>query len=141
MSAPASARGGFSIVELVIALIILTIGMLALAAGSVYTTVEVRSSALRTQRSAAIASVVERLRSRAYDTGAFDTLHAVPASTPDSVGVFAVWYDLAPDQVVNGVTFTRKVTVYTRGPQYRPRAGWTATAVDTFVTVIYRPIE
>ena len=140
MSAP-SDRGGFSIVELIIALVILTVGMLALAAGSGYTTVEVRTSALRTQRTAAIASVVEQLRSRAYTTEAFDTLHALVRGSAKVVGSDSVWYDLTPDQVVNGITFTRRVTVYTKGPRYQSHTGWTSTAVDTFVTVIFRPLR
>jgi prepilin-type N-terminal cleavage/methylation domain-containing protein len=140
VSAPGD-RDGFSIVELIIALVILTVGMLALAAGSGYTTVEVRTSALRTQRTAAVASVVEQLRSRAFDTVAFDSLHALARSSAQKVGSDSVWYDLAADQVVGGVTYTRKVTVYAKGPRYQPHGGWTSTSVDTFVTVIFRPIR
>ncbi len=136
---PRAPRGGFSIVELLIALVILTVGMLALAAGSGYTTVEVRTSALRTQRNAAISGAIEQLRARAFDGTAFDSLKSLASTSPLKVGSFDVWYDVVPD-ISAGVTFTRRVTVYTKGPVYRPKTGWTATAVDTFVTDLYRPM-
>lgn len=138
MTASAPVRGGFSIVELLIALVILTVGMLALAAGSGYTTVEVRSSALRTQRNAAISAAIEQLRARAYDSAAFDSVTGVPSTTPLKVGSFDVWYTIAPD-ISSGVTLTRRVVVYTRGPQYKPNTGWTSTSVETFATDLYRP--
>ncbi len=134
-------RSGFSIVELIIALVILTVGMLALAAGSGYTTVEVRSSALRTQRTAEVAAVIEQLRSRAFNPGAFDTLHALARSSAQQIGSDSVWYDLTADQQDGGLVYTKKITVYTKGPRYMPNTGWTTTSVDTFVTVIFRPLR
>ncbi len=141
MSAPASGRAGFSLVELVIAIVILSIGMLALAAGSGYTTVELRSSALRTQRAAVISSTIEQIRARASTPDAFDALTSVPASSAITVGAFKVWYQIDTDLTVSGVVFTRRITVYTLGPQYRPKVGWTATGQDAFVTVLYRPLR
>ncbi len=139
MSSPAP-RGGFSIVELLIALVILTVGMLALAAGSGYTTIEVRSSALRTQRNAAISGAVEQLRAKAYDATNFDALSSLAAGSALKIGSYDVWYDVAPDMMVNQMVYTRRITVYTKGPSYRPKLGWTGTSVDTFVTVLYRPM-
>lgn len=134
---PASRRAGFTLVELVVALAVLTIGMMGMAAAAGYATTEVRSSAMRTQRTAAIESVLEELRGRAFNGTAFDSAVAtLPYASAKTIGSVKVWYDVVAD-----TTFGKKVTFYTKAPQYKAHVGWTTTAVDTFVVELYRPIK
>ena len=61
MSTPA-ARAGFSLVELIIALLILTVGIFALGASSMYVLAQVRASELRAERTVAVRDAAESLR-------------------------------------------------------------------------------
>lgn len=136
MSAP-STRGGFTLVELVVALVVLTIGMMGLASAAGYATTQVRSSAIRTQRTAAIESVVEELRTRNSNRKAFDdSLSSLPYASAQMYGAVKAWYDVAPDGV-NG----KRVSIYTTAPQYMSKLGWRTSGVDTFVVELYRPVK
>ncbi len=136
MSSP-SARDGFTLVELVVALVVLTIGMMGMAAAAGYATTEIRSSSMRTQRTAAMEYVLESLRARAFNRTAFDTaLTSLPYASARQIGPVTVWYDVAADGS-NGKT----ISVYTKAPQYKKSTGWTTSATDTFVVELYRPVK
>ncbi|TVP77413.1 MAG: prepilin-type N-terminal cleavage/methylation domain-containing protein [Gemmatimonadales bacterium] len=62
-----SSVAGFSLVELVVAMIILTVGLLALAAGTGFVIRTTELGRVDTERSAAIQSAVERLRALDYE--------------------------------------------------------------------------
>jgi len=76
---------GFSLVELMIALVILTVGVLGLAAVSAFTIQKVTVAELDTERGAALQTVVERLRSLPLDS---------LVNGGDSVGHFAVTWSV-----------------------------------------------
>lgn len=132
----ASARGGFSIVELMVAVVLLAVGLLSMAGMSSYAMTRIRMSKVDTRRGAVVTSTVEQLRAKMDDVSGFDSVHAVLSSGPLTVQGYKVWYDiaaLAPE-------FDRKkITVYTEGAAYR--GGWKTTVRDTFVTVFARPLR
>ena len=138
MSAPSN-RGGFTLVELVVALVVLTIGMMGMAAAAGYATTEVRSSSMRTQRTAAIENVLEELRARSFNRTAFDTAVAsLSYASAKQIGSVTVWYDVAVDPGTNN---GKIISIYTKAPQYKKSTGWTTTATDTFVVELYRPVK
>lgn len=96
------ARAGFSMVEVIIAMVILTIGVLGLAGMTGYIVRTSTLADLMTERAVAFQTVVDRIQSMDYDnvtTGA------------DSVGVFAVSWTAVDDGAQNKI-----VTVVTQGP-------------------------
>lgn len=99
---------GFSLVELMVALVILTIGMLGLAGVTAYTIQKVSVAELDTERGAALQTVVEQLR-------------AVPLTSvtngADTVGLFEVSWSV----VDNGDH--RIVEIVTLGPGMAPGTG------------------
>ena len=62
------ARGGFSLVELVMALIVLAFGVLGLATTTLLITRELTLAQATTVRTAALQSVIERIRATPYDS-------------------------------------------------------------------------
>jgi len=84
----ARSRAGFTIIEVIIAMLILTVGLLGLAGATGYMIRTVTLGDLMTERSFAFQSTIDRLQSLPYDsvtTGA------------DTVGVFAVTWSAADD--------------------------------------------
>lgn len=61
-------RSGLSLVELIVALLILTVGIFALGASSIYVLTQVRASQLHTERSTAVRDAAERVRSLPWST-------------------------------------------------------------------------
>jgi len=101
-------RDGFSIIEVLVGLIILTLGVLAMASASGYISMQVRLAHVRTQRSTAYESVTEELRSLN-----FDSVKDVTYANAEVVAPFKVWWG------VNSVDWALKnVTLYTEGPGY-----------------------
>jgi len=143
MRANAGERGGFSLVELVIALVILTIGMLAMAAGSSYAMIQVRGSGVRSQRTAAVASVIEQLRARANSPATFTGLTSLPKSSGLLYGGVLVWYDVAYDATPTLVNAggLRRITIWTQGSTYQSGHGWVTSAVEGTVFDLYRPLR
>lgn len=102
MGARRSLRGGFSVIEVIIAMVILTIGVLGLAGTTAYIVRQITLSDLMTERSVAFQTIVERLQSLPYDS--------VTAGS-DSVGIFAVRWNSTPNGSQN-----KTVTIWTAGP-------------------------
>lgn len=122
-------QGGFSIVEVLIAIVILAVGMLALATTSIYATTQVRVADLKTERSLAAQEFIEQLRA-----GPWTSVTTRPQASAVRTGSYDVWWT-----VTNLNASLRRVDVITRGPGYRTwrvggktRSGWTNAAVDTF---------
>lgn len=97
-----AAWGGFSMIEVVIAIVILAVGVLGLAGTTAYIVRQITLSDLMTERSAAFQTIVDRIQSLPFDS--------VQAGS-DSVGVFAVKWDAVLDGPQNKV-----VTIVTVGP-------------------------
>ncbi len=136
-------RGGFSLVELVVALVILTMGMLAMAAGSSFATIQVRGSGLRSQRAAAVAAAIEQIRAGADTTKGFDTIPPLAQASAKLYGRMSVWYDTSTPAIAslvnaNGV---KRFTIWTQGPTYVSRKGWVSSSVEGVVFDLYRPVR
>lgn len=118
--------GGFTIVEVLIAIVILAVGMLALATTSIVATTQVKIADLKTERSVAVQQAIERLRAMP-----FDSIRALPEANARQFGSFRVWWDNNPQG-----RYLTTISVITRGPGYRAGSGWTPEVVDTFLVDI-----
>lgn len=122
-------RGGFTMVEVIVAITILTIGVLAMASTTAYVVRQTTFADLLTERAAAFQTVVDRLQASAYDDVTDDA---------DSVGIFyAKW------TVVDDGAQSKIVTIVTQGPGLdksgsNPYPVMSATAVDTFIFRVLR---
>ena len=124
---PRSGQAGFSLVEVMIATMILTIGLLAMAASNAYVAAHLKSSTYATQRTQAKERLVEELRATTYSTIATN-------NTARTVGRYSMTWSVA----TNGLAKT--VTLYTSGPAYRGGTrGQRTTVVDTMSFDILSP--
>lgn len=126
MSTRNGSRSGFTIVEVLIAIVILAVGMLALATTSIFATTQVRVADLKTEESIAVQQVVEQLRSVPYDD-----VVTRSENSAQQVGSFQVWWTVTPQN-----RFLSSVVVYTKGPGYINNVGWNPAVRDTFVVEI-----
>lgn len=118
-------RAGFTIVELVVALVILTVGLLAFAGTTVLLIRQVSIAGLATERAAVVQSVVERLRALPYDS---------VRSGSDSMGAFRVTWTATVDGP------TKVVRIISTGPGPKGAQGTLGPDVaDTFTTRILEP--
>lgn len=118
---------GFTLVELVIAMIVLTVGVLGLAGTTAFVVRQVTLADLMTERAAAFQTTIDRIQSLPYDN---------VASGSDSVGVFAVKWSSVDQGAQNKI-----VTILTAGPGLDRNSALpmlSANVVDTFVFRILR---
>ncbi len=105
----AATRSGFSLVEVVFAVLILSVGLLGMAATTTTLVHQANISELRTQRALAMQQGVERVRAFLYDS---------LSSGSDSSGVFEVsWSTTAEADLV------KTVQIVTAGPGLVSRSG------------------
>lgn len=126
MTMPETDRGGFSLVEVIVALIILTVGVLGMAATTMLVVRQTTLSEMTTERSAALQTVIERLRSEDYET---------LSSGADTVGRFDVNWS-----VTTGVR-TKQVEIVTVGPGLTSASGVPTLASAVADTFEYRVME
>ena len=113
-----SGYGGFSLIEVVIALMVLTVGVLGMAGSTGQIVRQVTLADLITERSIAFQTIVERMQSLPYDS--VDT-------GSDSIGIFEVtWSSLANSGQ------SKTVTIITTGPGLGAGRANDPQAVDTF---------
>lgn len=118
-------RAGFTVIEVVIAMVILTIGVLGLAGTTAFFVRQVTISDLMTERTAAFQTIVDRLQSLPYDS---------VTSGSDSVGIFAATWS----SVNNGSQY-KTVTIITTGPGTRGAPPLSdPQVVDTFSFQVLR---
>lgn len=120
-------RAGFTLVEVLVALIILTVGVLGLAGTTAIAVRQVTLADVTSDRAAALQTVIERLRSQPY---------ANVASGADSIGMFELTWTVQDDQR------SKAVQIVTVGPGQGSGGGMTGLrrdVVDTFVYRIVRP--
>jgi prepilin-type N-terminal cleavage/methylation domain-containing protein len=127
MNEPQMNNGGFSLVEVVIAILVLSFGLLAMAASTGYISTQLRSSQFDTQRNLARQQVIEQLRSTVFTSLATNT-----AGT--AVGRYTVRWNVNQVNVAQ-----RRVQIITVGPAYRARQGARTTVTDTAVIMILSP--
>jgi len=95
-------RSGVSLVEVVIAIVILAIGVVGLGGTTAHIVRQTTLSDLMTERSAAFQTVIDRIQSLPYDS---------VTSGSDSVGIFALKWSSVNDGPQNKI-----VTIVTVGP-------------------------
>ena len=125
---PTSNQNGFSLVEIVVAMMVLSFGLLAMAASTGYVFNQLRSTSWDTQRNLVKQEVVEQMRGMFWDS--------IPLTTARSqtMGHYTVNY--LATQPFTGV---KRVRIITSGPAYRGGAT-RVTAVDTTTVDVLRPI-
>lgn len=125
-SAP-NARAGFTLVEVLVALIILTVGVLGLAGTTALAVRQVTVADITAERATALQSTIERLRSQPY---------ANLAAGSDSIGRFEVTW------TVTAAPRSTAIEIVTVGPgaaSGAAMAGLRAEVADTFQYRIVRP--
>lgn len=118
---PARGRAGFTLVEVIVALLILTIGVLGLAGTTGLVVRQVTASKISTERSAALQASIEQVR--AIDFGALEGSGTV------SVGEFETSWSVSDE---GGSKVVQLITVgpglqATEGNMYAPRPNITDT--------------
>jgi prepilin-type N-terminal cleavage/methylation domain-containing protein len=120
-----SSRGGFSLVEVVVAMLVLTVGLLALAAGTGWVIRSVEVARIETARSAALQSGIEQVRGTPFDdlaagsatVGNYQvTWREVEATNRSRLFEFAV---VGPGVGPGGGTFAPILTDVSTSFQYR----------------------
>ena len=95
-------RAGFSMVEVIIAIIILAIGILGLAGSTAYIVRQITFSDLLTERSVAFQTAIDRLQAMPYDS---------VVDGDDSVGIFYIRWEVTPMGAQS-----KMVRLWTQGP-------------------------
>ena len=95
-------RAGFSMVEVIIAIIILSVGVLGLAGSTAHIVRQITLSDLMTERSVAFQTIIDRIQSLPYDS--------VQAGS-DSVGIYSLSWTVTPDGAQSSI-----VRIFTTGP-------------------------
>lgn len=124
----AAQAGGFTIVEIVVALILLTVGVLGLAGTTIWVVRQTTLGEVTTERTVALQSVIERLRALPYDSvadgstteGQFDVAWTVTSeSRSKAIQLITTGPGLAsgssgPPQLKQSVADTFEYRVYSR---------------------------
>ncbi|MFW6201266.1 MAG: type IV pilus modification PilV family protein [Gemmatimonadota bacterium] len=123
-----SNRDGFSLVEVVMALVILGFGLLALASAMGYMSEQVRAAELRSERTIAQQNVIERVRATEFD-------EIADRSETDAwdVGAYSFWWS-----VDGSWSDLRVVELYTKGPAVRAGDGVVPEVTDTTIFSVVR---
>lgn len=106
-------RGGFTMVEVIIALLILTVGILGLAATTAFVVRQVTMADVATERSMALQSAVEKLRRTPFDS---------VSAAADTTGSYVTSWTVYPEAPT-----TKLVTFTIVGPGLQSTAGNLAT--------------
>lgn len=122
-------RGGFTMVEVILAIVVLAFGLLGMAGTTALVVRQVSLADIATERSAAVQTTIERLKALPFDS---------VLSGSDSVGIFNVqWTVVQPDNQ------WKNVQVVTFGPGMTSSSGGfpmlTASVPDTVDYRIIRP--
>lgn len=121
---------GFSLVEVIIAMLILTLGILAMASSTGYVFTRIRDSGRGTERVIARQQVIERLRALPYDS-----IKTRDESAADRIGAFKLWWAVEAPLATN----MKKITVFSEGPGHVSGKGWQSAVRDTFVITAFEP--
>jgi type IV pilus assembly protein PilV len=123
----AQGRAGFTLVEVCVALILLTFGILGLAGTTGFVVRQVELADVTTERSAARQVVVERLRATPY---------ASVAAGSQSVGAYTVVWS-----ILDNAGQTTEVRIVTQGPGLKSGSPpyLAPTVSDTLTLVLLKP--
>jgi prepilin-type N-terminal cleavage/methylation domain-containing protein len=120
---------GFTLVEIIVATMVLAVGMLAMAASTGYISAEIRNSTWNTQRTMAREEVIERLRATPFDNVATN-------ATAVAIGRYNMTWTVS---AVAGSNHLKQVVVIASGPAYRLGRGARTTVVDSVSVTLARP--
>lgn len=125
-------RAGFSLVEIIVSMLILSVGVLAMGASTGYMLSEVRLAKFQTERSAAVREASERLRVSDWATleAACDG-NSIPA-----IGKYTVTCEVEPQGV-----HLKKINLISVGPGYRAGGVVDLGVVDTTAIILAEPIR
>jgi type IV pilus assembly protein PilV len=121
-------RGGFTVIELLVALVVLSVGLLAMASVMGTLILQTRAADIRTERSFAVQQAAERLRAQS-----FGSITDRAEADAWRVGSYDVWWVVA-----GGSSTKRQIAVYTKGPGYVPGDGFVEAHRDTFQITLAR---
>lgn len=126
---PRSRRAGFSLVELIVAVLVLSIGVLGLAATTAVFVRQVTVGDVNAERSAALQSVVESIRAADF---------ASVGSGTQTVGLYGVTWS-----VTDSTGQSKEVRVITNGPGVSRDSGAAVPMIgrnvpDTFSMLVLR---
>ena len=120
---------GFTLVEIMVAVVVLAVGMLAMAASTGYISAEVRNSTWSAQRTMAREQVIEALRARPFD-------NITTNATAVAIGRYNLTWTVSS---IGPSTNLKQVVVIASGPAYRLGRGARATVVDSVTVTMARP--
>lgn len=119
-------REGVSLIEVLVALLILTVGVLAMAATTGHVFTSLNDSGRRTERTYVVQQVVEELRSVPF------------AQISASLGTKKVGAYTVTTEAVSSTAQFFQVRVETVGPGYRPGEGGLVDVTDTTYITLSR---
>lgn len=120
-------RRGFTMVEVIFAIVILAIGVLGLAGTTAFIVRQITLSDLMTERAMALQSTIERVQATPF---------ASLAAGSDSIGVFYVRWTVASESGQS-----KLVTIVTSGPGLSSSAGYPVLQGSVEDTFVYRVIN
>jgi len=123
-------RDGFSLVEVIVAIVVLSFGLLAMAASTGYVYNQLRSTAFDTQRNLARQAAVEQVRGMFWDS----VTTTVRTTTR---GRYTVAFAAVAASSTNTV---KTVRIVTTGPGYRSGKAVRHTVVDTARIQVIKPL-
>jgi type IV pilus assembly protein PilV len=123
-------RGGFSLVEVIIAIVILAVGVLGLAGTTAFVVRQVTLADVNTERSAATQEAIERIRATRY---------AAVGTSSVTNGPFTVTWSIQ-----DSTNVTKNMRVITTGPGLRKDTAVSVPALgpnvaDTLNIILLRP--
>ena len=128
MSEAQKNREGFSLVEVVVAILVLSFGLLAMAASTGYVSTQLRSTTWDTQRNLARQQVIEQLRATIF-------ANVTTSTTGRTIGPYTVRWNVS-----NVGSAQRRVQLITTGPAYRQSSRRSMTmVVDTAMITLASP--
>jgi type IV pilus assembly protein PilV len=123
-----AARGGFTLVEVLVALIILTVGVLGLAGTTALAVRQVALADATSERAAALQTVIERLRATPF---------ANLSAGSTTVGKFSASWTVTP----SSTNRTAVLEIVTVGPGLGSGSGMPALRAEVADTFLYRIVR
>jgi prepilin-type N-terminal cleavage/methylation domain-containing protein len=126
-SAPEPQRGGFTIVEVIIAIIVLAVGLLGMAGTTALVVRQITLADVATERAAAVQSTIERLRALPFDS---------VSNGSQTVGIYQMAWTVTAFQ-----NQWKVVDLISTGPGMATRGGFPVLSPSVPDTIRYRIVR